>query len=189
MIVIGLDVHKHSLTAVAVDELGRELGAWSGPIGVSAVQWAQSLAAERLWAVEDCRHVTRALEQTLLAAGERPVRVPPRLTAPQRRRGRTRGKSDRIDALAVARATLQEPQLDGPRAGEETLRELKLLVDHRDDLVAERRRCQQRLRWHLHELDPNLHIGIAGATSATAQPSSGTLIMPARSGLLARVYL
>jgi transposase len=166
MIVIGLDVHKHSLTAVAVDELGRERGAWSGPIGLSAVQWAQSLEAERLWAVEDCRHVTRALEQTLLAAGERLVRVPPRLTAPQRRRGRARGKSDRIDALAVARAALQEPQLDGPRAGEETLRELKLLVDHRDDLVAERRRCQQRLRWHLHELDPNLCIPL-GALDRT----------------------
>jgi transposase len=38
------------------------------------------------------------------------------------------------------------------------LRELKLLVDHRDDLVAERRRCQQRLRWHLHELDPSLQV-------------------------------
>ena len=38
------------------------------------------------------------------------------------------------------------------------LRELKLLVDHRDDLVAERRRCQQRLRWHLHELDPTLQV-------------------------------
>jgi transposase len=166
MIVVGLDVHKHSLTAVAVDELGRERGAWSGPIGVGAVQWAQSLAPERLWAVEDCRHVTRALEQTLLAAGERLVRVPPRLTAPQRRRGRSRGKSDRIDALAVARAALQEPQLDGPRAGEETLRELKLLVDHRDDLVAERRRCQQRLRWHLHELDPSLYVPL-GALDRT----------------------
>ena len=64
---------------------------------------------ERLWAVEDCRHVTRGLEQTLLEAGERLVRVPPRLTAPQRRRGRVRGKSDPIDALAVARAALQEP--------------------------------------------------------------------------------
>jgi transposase len=38
------------------------------------------------------------------------------------------------------------------------LRELKLLVDHRDDLVAERRRCQQRLRWHLHELEPSLQV-------------------------------
>jgi transposase len=158
MIVVGLDAHKHSLTAVAVDELGRERGAWSGPIGTSCLVWARSLAGERLWAVEDCRHVTRAVEQTLVAAGERLVRVPPRLTAPQRRRGRTRGKSDSIDALAIARAALREPQLDGPRAGEETLRELKLLVDHRDDLVDERRRCQQRLRWHLHQLDPALHV-------------------------------
>jgi transposase len=158
MIVVGLDVHKHSLTAVAVDGLGRERGAWSGPVGTSCVVWARSLAGERLWAVEDCRHVTREVEQTLVAAGEPLVRVPPRLTAAQRRRGRTRGKSDSIDALAIARAALQEPQLDGPRAGEETLRELKLLVDHRDDLVDERRRCQQRLRWHLHELDPALHV-------------------------------
>jgi transposase len=120
--------------------------------------WARSLASELLWAVEDCRHVTRRLERLLLEQGEQLVRVPPRLTAPQRRRGRVRGKSDRIDALAVARAALQEPQLDRPRAGEERLRELKLVVDHRDDLVSERRRCQQRLRWHLHELDPSLHI-------------------------------
>jgi transposase len=102
--------------------------------------------------------VTRGLEQALLAAGERLVRVPPRLTAPQRRRGRRRGKSDAIDALAIARAAPQEPELDRPRASEERLRELKLLVDHRDDLVAERRRCQQRLRWHLHELEPTLAV-------------------------------
>jgi len=88
------------------------------------------------------------------------------LTAPQRRRGRVRGKSDSIDALAVARAALQEPLLDGPRPGEETLRELKLLVDHRDDLVAERRRCQQRLRWHLHELDPGLAVPLGALDRA-----------------------
>ena len=141
MIVIGVDVHKHSLTAVAVDELGRPLGGAERAGRRRCCAWARSLGEERLWAVEDCRHVTRGLEQALLAAGERLVRVPPRLTAPQRRRSRTRGKSDGIDALAVARAALQEPRLEGPRAGEETLRELKLLVDHRDDLVAERRRA------------------------------------------------
>ena len=144
MIVVGLDVHKHSLTAVAVDELGRTLAEQSGPVDEQVLEWARSLGEERLWALEDCRHVTRRLEQTLVGEGERLVRVPPRLTAPQRRRGRSRGKSDAIDALAVARAALQEPSLDGPRAGEETLRELKLLVDHRDDLVDERRRAQQR---------------------------------------------
>src|SRR4030095_15254018 len=46
------------------------------------------------------------------------LRVPPRLTAPQRRRGRRRGKSDAIDALATARAALQGPGLDPPSAGE-----------------------------------------------------------------------
>src|SRR5262249_36485414 len=158
MIVIGVDVHKHSLTAVAVDELGRPQAEHTGAVDERIVAWARLLDGERLWALEDCRHVTRALEQALLGRGERLVRVPPRLTAPQRRRNRTRGKSDAIDALAIARAALQEPQLDGPLPGEDALRELKLLVDHRDDLVDERRRCQQRLRWHLHELEPNLHV-------------------------------
>ena len=104
MIVIGVDVHMDSLTAVAVDELGRALAEWGGPVEGEVVGWARALGEERLWAVEDCRHVTRGLEQTLLGEGERLVRVPPRLTAPQRRRGRSRGKSDSIDGLAVARA-------------------------------------------------------------------------------------
>jgi transposase len=166
MIVIGVDVHKHSLTAVAVDELGRTLAERNGPVEEQIVDWARSLSDARLWALEDCRHVTHALERTLQDQGERLVRVPPRLTAPQRRRGRTRGKSDAIDALAIARAGLQEPELDGPRPGEQTLRELKLLVDHRDDLVDERRRCQQRLRWHLHELDPGLHAPLGALDRA-----------------------
>jgi transposase len=77
-----------------------------------------------------------------------------------------RGKSDLIDALAIARAALREPLLDSPRPEEGRLRELKLLVDHRDDLVDERRRCQQRLRWHLHELDPALRVPL-GALDRT----------------------
>jgi transposase len=166
MIVIGVDVHKHSLTAAAVDELGRTLAEYAGPVDADVIDWAGSLDPERQWALEDCRHVTRGLEQALLGHAERLVRVPPRLTAPQRRRNRTRGKSDAIDALAIARAALQEPALAGPQAGEETLRELKLLVDHRDDLVDERRRCQQRLRWHLHELDPTLQVPLGGLDRA-----------------------
>ena len=167
MIVIGVDVHKHSLTAAAVDEVGRTLGEHSSAVqSGELVGWARSLGDERLWALEDCRHVSRGLEQLLLEAGERLVRVPPRLTAPARRRGRSRGKSDAIDALAVARAALREPGLDQPRPEEPLLRELKLLVDHRDDLVAERRRCQQRLRWHLHELDPSLAVPLGALDRA-----------------------
>src|SRR6266511_3341714 len=153
MIVIGVDVHKQSLTAVAVDEVGRAVAELTAGTSGELVAWSASLASERLWAVEDCRQLTGALERRLLAAGESLVRVPPKLMAPERRAGRARGKSDPIDALAVARAALREPRLDRPRPGEAALRELKLLVDHRDDLVDERRRAQQRLRWQLHDLE------------------------------------
>ena len=159
-------MHKRSLTAVAVDEVGRPVAELTAGSGEELLTWSASLGLERRWALEDCRQLTRALEQRLLAAGEQLVRVPPKLMAPQRRAGRMRGKSDPIDALAVARAALREPRLDHPRPGEERLRELKLLVDHRDDLVDERRRAQQRLRWHLHELDPALAVP-AGALDRT----------------------
>jgi transposase len=158
MIVIGVDVHKQSLTAVAVDEAGRALAESTTSAACELLAWASSLPGERSWAVEDCRQLTRALERALLAAGESLVRVPPKLMAPQRRAGRARGKSDPIDALAVARAALREPRLDHPRPGEQRLRELKLLVDHRDDLIDERRRAQQRLRWHLHDLELELAV-------------------------------
>ena len=86
------------------------------------------------------------------------MRVPPKLTVPERRAGRARGKSDPIDALAIARAALREPDLSRPRADERVYREIKLLVDHRDDLVDQRRRTQQRLCWHLHALDPTFVV-------------------------------
>ncbi len=158
MIVVGVDVHKQSLTAVAVDEVGRSVAGLTVGSARELVAWSTLLDPERLWAVEDCRQLSGALERELLATGESLVRVPPKLMAPQRRSGRRRGKSDPIDALAVARAALREPRLDHPRPGEAAMRELKLLVDHRDDLADERRRAQQRLRWQLHDLDPELTV-------------------------------
>jgi transposase len=90
---------------------------------------------ERRWAVEDCRHVTGRLERDLLAAGERVVRVPPRLMAGARQAVRVQGKSDPIDALAVARAALREPNLPVAQHDQASW-EVKLLVDHREHLVA-----------------------------------------------------
>jgi transposase len=165
VIVIGIDPHMRSHTACAINGVTGELQA---ELTVNATReghqrllaWARRLASERTFCLEDCRHVSSNLERLLLARGEEVVRVPPHIAAGLRRRGRRRGKSDSVDALAVARAYLQEPDL--PRAqlaGSD--RELRLLVDHRDDLVAERRRIQQRLRWHLHELECDLLPGRA----------------------------
>src|SRR6266511_4542737 len=83
MIVIGVDVHKQSLTAVAVDEAGRVLDETTvAAADGELVAWASGLGGERLWALEDCRQLTRALERELVAVGEQLVRVPPKLMGP-----------------------------------------------------------------------------------------------------------
>jgi transposase len=157
MMVIGIDAHKRSHTAVTVDEMDRQ--GFVKTVGTTTqdhlrlLKWAIGLAEERLWAIEDCRHLTRRLERDSIAAGESVLRVPPKLMAHIRDSARSYGKSDPIDALAVARAALREPNLPMARL-DGVERELRLLVDHREDLVAERTRIISRLRWQLHELDP-----------------------------------
>jgi transposase len=161
MVVLGVDPHKQSYTVVAVDQTGRQLA----QLTVSArtdgqlrlLGWARQLpipdGVQRRWAVEDGRQVAGRLVAQLLRAGEQVVWVPPKLMA--NARSSARGKSDPIDALAVARAALREPglaaaQLQGPALA------VRLVADHREDLVAERTRMLNRLRWHLHDLDPEL---------------------------------
>jgi transposase len=156
MVIIGVDSHKRTHTVVAIDDTGRKLGEMTAPATPDGHLELRAWAGrhpDRTWALEDCRHLSRRLERDLLRAGERVLRVPPRLMAGARRAGREPGKSDPIDALAVARAALREPdlpvaRLDGPE------REVRLLVDHREDLVVQRTGHENRLRWHLHELMP-----------------------------------
>lgn len=161
MVVVGSDVHKRTHTFVAVDEAGRKLAEITVKAGAKghdkAICWARDRFGADLekWAVEDCRHLSARLELDLLDAGEAVVRVPPKLMAEQRRTGRTRGKSDPIDALAVARAALREPDLP-VATHDEASRELKLLVDHRENLVRQRTAVINRFRWHLHRIDPTL---------------------------------
>jgi transposase len=162
MIVIGADTHKGSHALAAVDEgTGRVRGSRQikadEPGHLAAVRWARGLDEERVWALEDCRHVSRRLEQALLAAGERVVRVPPHRMGASRKGEREPGKSDQIDALAVARAVVKDGVEQFPVAYlNEQAMGIRLLLDHRGDLVAERTRTVNRLRWHLLELCPEL---------------------------------
>ena len=125
-VVVGIDVHKRTHTAVAIDEVGRKLGettttSTTSEVNLELLRWAERFGPERRFAVEECRHLSRRLEAGLLASGQALVRVPPKLMAHAREGARTYGKSDPIDALAVARAALREPdlpvaRLDGPVA-------------------------------------------------------------------------
>ena len=162
MIVLGADTHKRSHTIAAVSAAtGELLGEKTVAVGAggfgSLVLWARGLEGERVWALEDCRHVAGSFERFLIARGERVVRVATKLMADARRAGRERGKSDSIDSIAVARAALREgldelpvAQLDGPEL------DIRLLVDHRERLVRQRVGLNNTLQWHLHDLWPEL---------------------------------
>src|SRR3954466_5326855 len=162
MIVLGADAHKRSHTIVALSattgELVGEQTVQVGARGFAALlAWARGLGGERVWAIEDCRHVSGSFERFLIGRGERVLRVTTKLMAASRRNVRDRGKSDSIDAIAVARAALREgldalpaAQLDGPEL------DLRLLVDHRERLIRQRVALNNTLQWHLHDLWPEL---------------------------------
>jgi transposase len=154
MIVLGADTHKRSHTIAAVSAATGELvDEQTVQVGAKAfaalLVWARGLEGERVWAIEDCRHVSGALERFLLARGEAVVRIAPKLTVRERGTARESGKSDAIDAVAIARAALREDldslpvaRLAGPEL------DVRLLVDHRERLVGQRTALSNDLRWH-----------------------------------------
>jgi len=170
MIVIGVDTHKRSHTLVALDAA---TGATRGQLTIPAtdegtllgLRFAAELDPVRVWAVEDCRHVSGRLERGLLASGDRVLRVAPGLTETSRRAVRQPGKSDPIDATAIARAALREGLDTLPAAHlDEQALEIRTLNDYRDQIVCERSRLACRLRWQLVQLAPDLEAKLAPAS-------------------------
>ena len=166
MIVVGTDTHKRTHALAAVDagtgEVRGEREIAADDAGHrQALRWAHELDIDVVWALEDCRHVSHHLERCLVSAGERVVRVAPRLMGETRRGERKAGKSDQIDARAVARAVLKDGIDTFPSAHlDEAAMEIRLLCDHREHQVAEINRLTNRLRWNLVILDPALEASI-----------------------------
>jgi transposase len=170
MIVIGVDTHKRTHTLVALDAA---TGGVRGQLKIAAtdegtlqaLRFATELDTERVWAVEDCRHVSGRLERGLVSSGDRVIRVAPGLTETSRKAVREAGKSDPIDATAIARAALREgiDALPVAHLDEQAL-EIRILADYRDQIISERVRLANRLRWHLVQLAPDLEASLAPAS-------------------------
>jgi transposase len=116
--VVGVDPHKRVLSAVALDGRGGWLGQWQGGAtgrGVEALRaWAAGCAPGAVWAIEGSNLYGRRLALALVEVGADVRDVCPTRTAERRRRRPGRGKSDALDAEAVARELLAHPDL--PRA-------------------------------------------------------------------------
>jgi len=173
VITIGIDPHKTSLTAVALDPTGRQLSARRITVNAGTYKTLTSWAArwpERRFAVEGANGLGRGIAQLLATAGEDVVDVPATLAARARLldTGGTR-KTDQADAASVAHAAMRRSQLRRVAAEDHTT-QLRLLSERRDDLAAERVRVLNRLHVLLRDLVP------AGApTDLTAAKAAALL--------------
>jgi transposase len=154
---IGVDTHKATLAACAVDELGRPLDERTFPNDPDGHQaflvWAEALDPEEVIGLEGSSMFGAGLARHLVAAGRLVREVPPQLSHRERRRTHRPGKTDPGDALAIARVTAREPNLPPVRLADRT-REIGLLVDARDDVVTETSRVRNRLHADLVVLLP-----------------------------------
>ena len=179
MTAIGIDTHKATLAACAVDELGRAIGEATfanDPAGhVAFIAWARSIASEATIGIEGSSSFGAPLAWAVHHAGLSVREVPPHLSRTERQRTRRPGKSDPGDALAIARVTARETNLPPIRLPDRTS-ELKLLLEAREDLVAETTRVRNRLHAHLLALVPGYGGTVANLVAARHRITVGRLL-------------
>jgi transposase len=156
-VMIGVDPHKGSHTAVVIDRDEVELASIrvrsSGRQVGELLAWAGKFA-DRIWAVESAGGVGYLLAQQLVAAGERVLDVPATLPARARLLGSGRSnKNDANDAYSVAVAALRAPVLPTVAPADHAA-VLRLLAKRNKQLGAQRTRTACRLHALLVELVP-----------------------------------
>ncbi len=156
--IIGIDPHKSTHTAVAIDTdeqpLARLQVAADRCQTARLLAWAAPLGEERTWAIESAGGLGKLLAQQLLSAGEHVIDVPPTLSARVRLLGSTKaGKNDGNDALATAIAGLRHCGLRTVPV-EDHSAVIRLRIDRYQDLVALRTQAACRLHVCLRELVP-----------------------------------
>lgn len=157
MVMIGVDPHKRSHTAVAVDErefvVGERLVAARVGQVAELIAWADQLdGAARTWAVESAGRLGYLLSQQLLAAGEEVVDIPATLASRVRLLGTGRSaKNDPNDARSVAIAALRAPALVPVRV-EDHATVLRLLARRHSQVAWARNKSVCRLHALVCEL-------------------------------------
>ncbi len=178
MFVVGIDSHKDTLAACVVDHLGAPLEYRSFPNTAAAhrelVDWAQTPHPVRV-AIEGSGSYGRPVAIAAVRAGLDVREVPPQLTARLRRRGRTRTKSDEVDALVIARIALQDDTLAAPSWWEDT-EDLRVLVSYRCELVEDRTAQANRLHADLGKLRPGYQKNTPRLTSRKALDAAMRLL-------------
>lgn len=183
-VAIGVDAHKETLAAAAVDDVGRMIAEAEfrndGKGHKQFLAWVRGQAVERRIGIEGSGSFGAGLARMLLEAGEDVREVPTSLTYRERRRESTHGKSDPIDALAIARVVMRDLTLGSP-ARVQKLADLKLLCDYREQLVRTRTRLANRAHSELLVLRPGYQDKVPHLRAKAHQSAAVMLIRRDRS--------
>jgi transposase len=156
---IGIDPHKATHTAVAINETETVLGEITVPADryqtKKLIDWAAELDGDgRLWAVEAAGGLGHLLSQQLVAGGEHVVDVPPVLASRVRVLGSGRSeKNDPNDARSVAIAALRQPGLAVVQREDHT-QVLRMLAKRHLELTGLRTQAACRLHAVMLQLRP-----------------------------------
>ena len=156
---IGIDPHKATHTAVAIDETEQVVGELTVPADRyqtnRLVEWASHLDGDgRLWAVEAAGGLGYLLSQQLITRGEQVVDVPAVLASRVRVLGSGKSdKNDPNDARSVAIAALRQPSLTRVRR-EDYAQVLRMLSKRHHELTSLRTQAVCRLHAVLMQLRP-----------------------------------
>ena len=183
-VAIGVDSHKSSLAAAALDELGRVVGVKEFPNdarGHDALhQWSSAQGDERVIGIEGAGSYGAGLAKHLIDSAENVYEVPAFLTHRERKRNPSKGKSDPSDAVAIARVAARGEGLSSPQRTDVFV-DLKLLSDHRDQLVRARTRLINRTHTDLVISHPGYEKRIPKLNSKKNQSAAVTLLRSDRS--------
>jgi transposase len=180
MVTIGVDAHKRVHHALALDDTGTILGSWRGANTPTQwqhrVDWAGTFPGPQHWGIEGAWHYGRGLAQFLVAQGEQVYEVNPRWTAERRRRARKPGKSDRLDAHAVAKLVRAEAATLPHVVADDETAVLDVLVTEREAALAEATRLRNQIHQLLLQLDPAYHDHLASLTSKAGLRAAETYV-------------
>ena len=181
----GIDTHKDTLAVAVIDGTGRRRASEQLPNSEPGfLQLVKLLEAHQVVRVgiEGSGNFGRAIAVHLALdwVPDRDVavvEVPTLMTSRERRAQVGRGKTDPVDALAIARITARETGLPPVRLTIGPAADLRALLDYGDDLMAERTALANRVHAELTGLAPGYQQQIRSLTSRTASgpPSSWSL--------------
>lgn len=162
LVFVGIDPHKEKHVAIMIDHWGEvffELTFLNQSCGfgelLDKVNAHTPEGKTAIFGIEDTGGLGRSCAQWLTLRDKLVKGVNPTMSSDKRKRHPHRSKSDKIDALAVAKVLITDYNQLPTVTNDEYYHALRQLANRREQLVKTSTRCKNQLHKLLHDIYPN----------------------------------